>query len=188
MDEGVLSSSDEAAHRAEAAATLQGAKDLAELGSAEAGAKRDIQANSYTGPARTTKFLVSREAYKRDFYLLSSKIRDFLNIDDNVIWEMSSMHVAATDDENGRPYPGRLLYACNSLPADILDQPRDVNSDVPEIFAEFTEQQLAFFNRQRNISNYILEELHKLLYSEMLNLNAPDGPIPERCWTITIRK
>ena len=43
-------------------------------------------------------------------------------------------------------------------------------------------------NRQMNIRNYILEELYMLLYSDMLNLNAPDGPIPERCWTITIRK
>jgi hypothetical protein len=44
---GVLSRSEEAAQRAEAAATLQGAKDLAGLGSAEGGAKRDMQANSF---------------------------------------------------------------------------------------------------------------------------------------------
>jgi len=44
---GVLSRSEEVAQRAEAADTLQRAKDLAGLGSAERGAKRDMQANSF---------------------------------------------------------------------------------------------------------------------------------------------
>jgi len=124
---------------------------------------------------RRTQFTVSRQAHDLNWDVLFDEIRDFLDIDDNVIWEVSAIHVAATDDEAGRPYPAHLLFNRNAIPAGVLDQPRDVDSGI-------------VVNRQMNVCNYIRKQLYVLLHCDMLNMNAPDGTyhIPAREWTITM--
>ena len=124
---------------------------------------------------RRTLFTVSRQAHDLNWDALFDEICDFLDIDDNVIWEVSGIRVEATDDEAGRPYPAHLLFNRNAIPAGVLDQPRDVDLGI-------------IINRQMNVRNYIREQLYDLLHYDMLNLNAPDGTyhIPARKWTITM--
>jgi hypothetical protein len=124
---------------------------------------------------RRTHFNVSRAAHDENWDVLYDEISDFLDTDDNVIWELSAIHVEATDDEAGTPYPPRLLFNRSAIPDDVLERARFVDLGI-------------VLNRQMNICDYINQALYDLLYHDMLNMTAPDATyhIPHRQWTISM--
>ncbi len=124
---------------------------------------------------RVTQFNVSRAARDANWDVLYDEISDFLATDDNVIWELSAIRVEATDDEAGTPYPPRLLFDRNAIPAGVLARPRFVDLDI-------------VLTRMMNIRDFITTELYELLYDDMLNMTAPDATyhIPHRQWTISM--
>jgi hypothetical protein len=129
---------------------------------------------------RRTHFNVSRAAHDVNWDVLYDEISDFLDTDDNVIWEVSAIRVEATDDEEatddaGTPYPPRLLFNRNAIPAGVLERPRFVDLGI-------------VLNRLMNIRDYISQEIYDLLYHDMLNMTAPDATyhIPHRQWTISM--
>lgn len=134
--------------------------------------------------ARQTQITISREAHDLNWDVLYDEISHFLRIDDTFPWELSAIRVEATEDDDSDdsddearhdPYPPRLLFNRNAIPADVLNRPRFVDLGI-------------VLNRQMNIRDYINQALYDLLHNDMLNMTAPDATyyIPHRHWTISM--
>jgi hypothetical protein len=122
--------------------------------------------------SRQAHCTVSRAAHDESVDLLYDEICRFLQVDDFLIWELSAIRVEAADDTDD-PYPPRLLFDRDALPHGVLDRPREFDLGIVR-------------NRQMNLRDYIYSGLYNLLRIDMLNMTAPDDPIPHRHWTISM--